>query len=557
MITIEERSQKEEERNRPAVQEKPSMSSVADTILGQLAVWDVRHIYGIAGDAIIDLMDAIAKQSALRYIGVRHESAAGFMASAEGKLTGRLGVCIGTSGPGIANMINGIADAAKDQVPLLVITGQVESQKVGTHAKQYVEQQQLMAPLSVYTASLLHPEATVDVIQRAILEALTKRGVAHVSVPKDLFAQRCSQEVRPPKGMLKHQKVENMRQFNDAIQRLSDSQRPVIYIGGGGRQSSSAIIHLAEKLGAAIIETLGAKGVVPYNHPLNLGGIGKGGTEESSRLLKEADCVLAIGANWWPKGFVPSDTQVVMIDISAASIESHPNTVCGLLGDAADLVPLLLESLPKRNRDSWQEQVQQAKAEITLGMEKERRGTGAKITPQRLIAALDETVQEDAIIAVDTGDHTLWFNRVFRATRQKVLFSGKWRTMGFGLPAAVSAKLSSPHKQVLALVGDGSFAMTMMELSTLVKYDLPVVVVVANNQALAAEKSKMKSSGLQPFGTELVNPDFAALARSFGIHGVRVDRENELNPVLQQMLAAGQSAVIDVMITDDMPPLSV
>jgi pyruvate oxidase len=540
----------------------PTTNTVAEVILAQLSSWGVKRIYGVAGDATLSLIESIGQQNSIQYIATRHETAAAFMASAEGKCTDRLAVCVGTSGPGLVNMLNGVADAAADHVPMLVITGQVKTSKIGTEAKQYIEQQQMIAPLAIYSASLLHPEATVALLQKAILEALSRKGVAHISVPKDIFNAVCTNSVHPPVGVLWNEKRQDLHQLDRATMYLSTAQKPMLVIGEGARGASGQIIRIAESLQAGIIETLGAKGVVPFQHPLNLGGIGEGGTEESRQVLLQADCVLAIGANWWPEGFVPKQTKVIHIDISPTSIEAHPEVVCGLLGDASEVLGLLQEKVRQQSqgkenqREGWYQKVQEVKKQITQNLDQERMLITSPIAPQKLISALDQTVAADAIMVIDTGDHTIWFNRIFRAQNQQVLFSGKWRTMGFGLPAAISAKLNYPEKQVVALVGDGGFSMTMMELSTVVRYGVPIVVVIVNNQSLAMEKNKMLDSGMQPFGVDLTNPNFFDLARSFGIKAIRVEREDELVPALEEALKLNQPAVLEVLTSDIMPPLT-
>ncbi len=530
--------------------------NVAEVILSQLEAWGVQHMYGVSGDAILPLLEQTGKQVKIKYFGVRHESSAAFMASAEGKCTNRLGVCIGTSGPGLANMLNGIADAAADHVPMLVITGQVEMKKVGTESKQYVEQQQLISPLAVYSAILLHPDATVTLLHKAIIEALSKRGVAHLTVPKDLFSLPCTHPIHTPVGVIRTERREDYSQLNEAIELLCASKKPIVYIGEGARSASNEVILLAEKLQAGIIETLGAKGIVPYDHPLYVGGIGEGGSEESAGILKESDCVVVIGANWWPTKFVPKNTKVINIDVSAANIELHPNVAYGIVGDAANVLPHILHQLHEHVRKEWKDKIQQAKSKIDSQLDKERSNSSTPIAPQRLIAAIDETATDDAIIVSDTGDHTVWFNRVFRAKRHYPLFSGKWRTMGFGLPAAISAKIQYPDKQVVALVGDGGFTMTMMELSTALHYDIPITVVVVNNESFGKEESSMKAKGMDTFGVKLTNPNFAQLAKSFGAEGIRVEQVKDLVPALKEAYGNKKLTIVEVMTSTNLPPFA-
>jgi pyruvate dehydrogenase (quinone)/pyruvate oxidase len=533
----------------------PKPSNVAGVLLSQLAAWGIRTIYGVAGDAVIPLLDAIRYREDVRYIAVRCESAAAFMASTEGKCTGRIGVCLGTSGPGLANMLNGIADTAADRVPMLVITGQVPRGKVGTGAKQYIDQEQLISPLAVYSASILDPNAVLTVVNKAVVEAVGKRGVAHVSVPMDVLALPCSLAAHAPTGLLQQTQPSNLSQLDACVEALNAARKPLLYIGRGARRAASAIRQLAETLQAGILETLGAKGTIPADDEWHIGGIGEGGTQEAAELLKQADCLLIIGANWYPQPYVPREIRVIKIDIDPGSIEAQPDIAHGLVGDAAHAAEQLASKLRRQDRGEWAAKVRAAKETITRRLDRERISPGGAISPQALMAALERRVAADGIIAVDTGDHTIWFNRIFRAKRQFVTFSGKWRTMGFALPAAISAKLHYPDKQVTAIVGDGCFAVTAMELSTMVKYHTPIKIIIANNHAFAAEKNKMAAAGLKPYGVDLANPDFSALARAYGIKGLKVQHPDELSDALQAMYADDQAMLLDVHITDDSPIL--
>lgn len=541
--------------------------TVAEAVLELCFRWGARRIYGVAGDAILPFLAALRQFPDIQYIGARHEAAAAMMASAESKLTGRFGVCTATSGPGIANLLNGLADAAADRVPVLAITGQVPTAKIGTGGKQDLEQQQLMAPIAVYSATLFHPEAAAEMLLRAIVTAIERKGVSHVAIPKDLWHAPWSGAVKSPLGVLVRARQRELEQLATAVQWLQSAARPMMLIGEGARGATAEIIQLSERLSAGVIETLGGKGVVPYDHPYHAGGIGEGGTMEGSRLLAEADCILVIGANWYPQGYTPRSARqrplrLIQIDAQAAHIELHPVATCGLVGDAKEVLALLLkrmeqgEGAPNRNR--WVQRLQEAKRQIVEEQDRERQLTGHPVPPQRVLAALDEMLDEDAIVTVDTGDHTVWFNRLFRAKRQEILYSGKWRTMGYALPAAISAKLANPERQVVALVGDGSFAMTGMELGTAVAHQLPIVVVILNNRLLGKEYSMMLAQGVQPFGVSLTNPDFAALARAFGAEGIRVEREDALSPALSAALHGHRHVpvVLDVICGAPVPPLA-
>ncbi|WP_202080157.1 thiamine pyrophosphate-binding protein [Caldalkalibacillus salinus] len=535
--------------------------TVAQTMLELLHVWGIENMYGVIGDATLDFIDTVAKQDKIHYYAVGSENGAAMMASTEGKLTQKLAVAVGTSGPGLANMLNGIADAAADRIPILVITGQVESSKIGTEAKQYVNQQQLIGPLAVYSEQLTHPDATVKILKKAILQAKMKKGVAHVSVPKDVFSLPCSAPIEPPVGVLERQHIEAFHQLPEATMLLANASKPMLLIGEGARAGRDWILNIAESLQAGIIETLGAKGTIPYTHPQYVGGIGEGGTLEGRDLLRQSDVVLVIGANWWPEGFVPQQSKVVQVDLAATSIEAHPNTVYGLVGDVREVLPQLYEQLQSQpsqvNREQWSHQVTRTKTTIDDQFRQERSGgdKGA-LTPQRIMAAIDQTVDTHAIMVLDTGDNTIWYNRIFQATKQDVLYSGKWRTMGYALPGAISAKINEPDRQVVAVVGDGGFQMSMSELATAVKYKIPMTIIVLNNHALAMEKHKMEQKGLQSFGASLQNPNFAELATAYGAKGRRVSENTDLISELKEAYQEPGPVVLDVHVSETMPPLT-
>lgn len=538
------------------------MTTVADVIIEQLAAWGVRHMYGVAGDAITPMLAALDRQDKIKYIAVRHEFSAGIMASTEGKCGGRLAVCLGTSGPGLVNMLNGLADASLDRIPLVVITGQVESNKMGLQAKQYINQQQMIAPLAVYSELLTHPETITEILASACIAALSKQGVAHVSIPKDLFTLPCHQPIRTPLGIIGRERKEELHELDQAAVHLSSAKKPMILIGEGARDSTQEIETLAELIQAGILESLGAKGTVNYTHPYYISGLGAGGTLEGESLLKQADCVLLVGVNWWPEGFVPKETRLIKIDISSSHIEQQAGITCGLVGDASEVLRLLIQrirdfqEIHPPQRGTWQTILNNSKARINHELERERSLDSSPLAPPRIMAALEQSVDGDAILVVDTGDHTLWFNRSFRATKQqKILYSGKWRTMGYALPAALAAKLIHPDRQVVAILGDGCLAMSMMELITAVKYELPITILVLNNQSLAMEKHKMIMEGFTPFGVDLLNPNFAQLAHSCGVLGFEVRQVDELLPKLQQALSMDKPVLIDLHTSCLMPPL--
>ncbi|MDF2714201.1 MAG: pyruvate oxidase [Paenibacillus sp.] len=534
-----------------AAQPKASASlTVAAFLLEQLAVWGVKRIYGVIGDANLHVLDELAKQDKITYVACRHEESAALMASAEAKLTGRVGVCLATSGPGIANLVNGLADAAMDRVPVLALTGQVDTDKIGTRAKQYVDQQKLLGALTDSTELVAHPDALPELLQTALTNAVTNGKLAHLAVPKDLYTRTVKGVVAPYPQHLHQQLLPPEHEITQAADMLRASTKPVLLVGRGARAASAGIIRLAKVLSAAVVTTLPARPQFPNDHELYAGGLGQAGSEASSKLMAESDLIVMLGATWWPDEYVPTEAKVLQIDKTAAMIgQGHP-LAKGIVGDIADIVPKLVKWLDLQagtDRTAWKRRVGEVSRAWNSVIEAEAGHSATPLAPQRVVQALSQACADDAVITLDTGDHTLWFNRGFQAKPgQDILISGRWRTLGWALPAAIAAKLEQPLRQAVALAGDGGVVQTLLELHTAVQYGAPIVLVVMNNSAYAMEKNRMISAGMQMLGSELSNPDFVKLAEGCGAAGFRVETVEEIDRVLRQALDCGKPALVDV-----------
>lgn len=528
--------------------------TVADFFLAQLALWGVKRIYGVLGDANLYFLDALARQNQIQYIPTLNENSAALMASAEAKLTGRLTVCTATSGPGVANLMNGLADAYTDGASVLAITGQVASDKIGTNYKQYIDQQQLVSAVSGFTTLLANPKALPDVLKKAMTISLAQGTVTHISVPKDVFIQPVQGQPYPYEAHL-HQTVQTPPQvIAKAVGLLKTAQKPMLLIGRGAQNVPQLVVSLAEKLGAGVITTEPAKRLFPNDHPLYCGGLGQAGSEAATDLLMKSDLVLILGATWWPDEYVPNQIRVVQIDQVAMNIGMGRKVEMGVVGDMAQILPILLNDLPAEGRGSWTQEVKTRNEQWKAQVEKEANQATHPIEPQRVVYALSQAVADDAIIAVDTGDHTLWFNRIFQNKKQEVLLSGTWRTLGFGLPAAIAAKLEYPQRQVVAFVGDGGVVQTLTDFVTAVRQKAPIVVVIMNNGKYSMETNRMKVTGLKEDGSHLMNPDFVAIAQACGGIGYRVERVEELDTKLKEALAANQPVIVDVQVNDTIVP---
>ncbi|MDN4492969.1 thiamine pyrophosphate-binding protein [Ureibacillus aquaedulcis] len=521
--------------------------TVAELILDQLSLFGVKRIYGVVGDATIGLIDALAKQDKIKYIAVKHESTAAFMASAEAKLTGGLGVCTATMGPGATNLLNGLGDAHADKAPVLAITGQAPSDKIGTEYPQYVDQQELMKPFAAYSANLASPDATIEVLQKAARTSLGQRVVTHLSVPKDFFMMPAKGEPRALPDVIEGASTFTKESLDQATQIMKTAKRPMILAGYGAAQASEELEKLAKLWGAGILASLGGKGVFDEASPHVLQGIGEGGNPYAGELFKEADVVLLAGTKWWPEGYVPTNARIIQIDRHFDKFVSAIPTELGIIGKTEEVLPLLTENLQGfSHSEDWVARCQEIKEKWATQNEKEGSTEGFPAHPARIIRALDRTVAPDAILALDTGDNTVWTNRNFRQKEQSVLFSGYWRTMGFGLPAAMAAKLAQPEKQVVAVVGDGGLQMVLADLLTATRYELNITVVVLNNESLQMERDKIKVANKKELGVDLTNPDFIKLAEACGWKGLRVASDKELESVLEEALNTNAPTLVDI-----------
>lgn len=525
--------------------------NTADEVLKILVDWGVRSMYGVSGDAVFPLLDAVSRQSKIKYYAAAVETGAAFMAAYEAKLTGRPGVCIATSGPGSANLVNGLADAYYDGAPVLAITGQAATGKLGTNTKQYFNQQQLFTPFTRMSELVVSPEAVCSVLVSALETAVNEKTVTHLSIPVDVWQM--------PVTGVRRARITGRRQIvgsgfagglEETAVMLNNAQRPVIIVGTRDGQDAGLCVLLADNRGAGIIIAQQAKGVIPDDNPLVMGGIGEAYVPQA---LSQADFFLLVGSAAFELKFLPPAASIMQLSDSPGDLH-YDRIDSGIIGSPGLLLRLLIKKVPpRRDREDWLAEISADRENLIRQLTADADNDEIPVHPGRLIAALNRTLAADAIIACDIGSFGHWFDRGFQAREQTVLLSTRWRSMGAGLPAAIAAKISCPEKQVIALVGDGGLLMSMPELLTAVKYRLPVTVVAANNHEYALETATMQAQGLTPFGNNILTPDFAAYAKAAGARGYRVEDPAQLESALTEALSSNEPTVVDVQVSN--PPL--
>lgn len=379
----------------------------------------------------------------------------------------------------------------------------------------------------------------------AIHTSLTQRTVSHLSIPSDLFDMTTS---ATPYPRMHHSKnLPNPSSVQKAAEVLKSAKYPMILVGTRAESTSAEpVCQLAEKWAAGILQGHGALGVVPGDVPYLLGDLGPSGHPLATSLFNQADVVLVIGSSYLPKRYSPK-VRIVQVDPYTSNLGKGVPTEMGLTGEVHTVIPLLLEQLQDHiaNMD-WIQKIYEAKPIIQEQINSEKNQPGSPIPPARIIKAVEENASAEAVIALDTGDAAIWFMRTFQASGQTILLSDHWRTMGFGLPAALAAKLCVPDKQFICFTGDGGLEMVLADLMTAVRYECPITVVLLNNQTLQMEREKSLISEYIPEATDLTNPSFTKMAQAFGWETYKVTSEDQLEPMMQQAFQSNKPAFLDI-----------
>ncbi|TDX52876.1 thiamine pyrophosphate-binding protein [Orenia marismortui] len=521
-------------------------------MIEQLSKWGVDHIYGYPGDSILKFISEL-KESPIKFYSTKNESAASLMASAESKLQEKISVCVGDGGPGTANIVNGVADAYSDRTPMLLITGQVESYNIGTNYNQFIKQLNITDSLTVYSAIVSSPEVIVDLMVKAMIEAITKGGVSHLVVPMDMWDQKTNAQPRDYLPHLDEIILPDEELINQAVDLINQAQKPIILYGRGAKECREELLQLSNKINGGLITTLAAQGMIEYQQALYLGGLGHTGNNKADNLLEEADLIIILGATWWPMNYVPREPKVIQFDAIKENIGMNHPVEIGVLANIQDSINLLLEKVSKKENQVWSDKVEGVRELYSNNLSKESKNGGKGICPKESIKAISEYISEDEIICLDSGDSVVWFGRYFSNRCKEVLISGKWRTMGFALPAALAAKINYPNLPVTAIIGDGGIGMVLAELLTAKRYNLAIRIIVFDNSVLAMEKNKMLVSNLEVDEVKLSNPDFIKLSEACGIKGVRVENINDLKKILAESKELKETMLIDIPTSNPIP----
>ncbi len=424
-------------------EEKKVEHTVSEVLINQIAEWGVKYVFGIPGTSTLGIVDAIRKSNGkVKYVQVRHEETAAFMASAYGKLTGHLAACLGISGPGATNLVTGLYDAQLDHSPVLALTGMVPRPLMGQGSIQEIDQQAFFEPLSVYNKTLMAESQTTTLATLAIKHALLDRGVAHIGIPNDVQKLPYEAEILPFEGRMPNLAYGQEEFVIEKAAKVVDSaSRPVILAGFGARGQGTKLLALASKISAPIISTFRAKGVVDGSEPLYVGCHGGVGSTAAGELMQKADLLIAIGSSFSDLSLIPQKL-TVQIDINPLMIARRYPVEVGLLGNSAVLIPKLTEKVAERQDADYLAEVVRLKQAWLEQLEKEADATKKPIRPQYIIKVLNDKIADDAVISLDVGENCWWFGRNFMMKRsQKMVMSGTLATMGFGLAWSVGCSV--------------------------------------------------------------------------------------------------------------------
>ena len=541
-------------------------STAADILIDSLHDWGVEVIFGLPGDGINGIMESLRRRhEQIRFIQVRHEEAAAFMACGYAKYSGKLGACLATSGPGGIHLLNGLYDAKLDGQPVLAITGHHYHDLIDTHAQQDVNLDRLFADVAVYNTRVMGPAHVENVVDLACRTALGYRGVAHINFPVDLQDQEVRERSKRnvanhTSDVLAHRA--RLPAENDIVRAatvLNAGKKIAILCGQGALHATDELEEVAERLGAPIIKALLGKAAVPDMSPYTTGGIGLLGTKPSQEALEECDTLLMVGTSFPYIEFLPKPgaARGVQIDLDPARIGLRYPVEVGLIGDSRRGLRALLPHLQRNENRSFLDHAQAGTKEWWKLMEERGSSQDRPMKPQVVAWELGKRLSDTAIVSSDSGTIATWFARQIPAKRgQMYSLSGNLATMANGLPYAIAAQIAYPERQCIAFVGDGGFSMLMAEFATAVKYQLPIKVIIIKNNTLGMIKwEQMVFLGNPEFGCELQPIDFVAFAKACGGTGMAIEDPVHCGRILDRALATPGPVIVEAIVDPFTPPM--
>ena len=533
-------------------------TTISDVMVETMVNWGVDTVFGMVGHSNLGLADAMRlqeKKGNLKFIGIRHEGAAAFAASAYGKLTGKPAACLTIAGPGATNLFTGMWDAKVDRAPFLALTGQVATQVVGTGNFQEVDLVSAFSSVADFNHRVQTDSPHAELIGLSIKHAILNKGVSHLTFPDEIQVLPANNSTASDsKGRMPNLAISPPKEeLNKANALIKKAKKPTVIIGHGARNASQEILNFAEKIGAPIMTTFKAKGAVSDNHPLACGVLGKSGTPLAAHFMSSADLLIVFGASFAQHTGILESIPTIQVDHDPLALAKFNAISVRVLGDIDTTASLLNESLDDSTI------AQQPEKEIKTRWtdwrkEKENRANeaSANVTPSKIFVELNKRVPKKGVMCVDVGNNAYSFGRYFESSDHRFLLSGYLGSIGFALPASIGAWAATKGKlPIVAVAGDGGFGQYMAELTTLVQYNIPVKLIIINNNQLAKISKEQRSGEFDVWKTDLSNPNFSDFAQSCGMKGLRAENNAEVEDKMKELFQTEGPVLLEIITDPD------
>lgn len=526
--------------------------TVGETLIEGLENIGVRNVYGVVGDSLNAITDALFRRKVIEWIHVRHEEAAAFAAGAAAQITGELAVCVGSCGPGNMHLINGLYDAHRSGAPVLAIAAQIPSAEIGSNYFQETNPQALFKDCSYFCETVNKPEQLPTLLYTAIQTAIIKRGVVVLIISGDVASQAFGSEanpfhmekvvcpiILPPKTELA--KIATI---------LNESKKVTLFCGYGTKGAHESLIQFAKTLQSPIVHTLRAKECVEYDNPFDVGMTGLIGFSSGYYAMEDCDTLVLLGTSFPYRAFYPKKARIIQIDNNSSQLGRRTRIELGVVGDVKATLDALLPMLHQKTDNTFLDKARghYTRARKELDFLAVPSAKKAPIHPQYLARVLSEEAGDDAVFTCDVGTQTAWAARYLKMNgKRRLLGSFNHGSMANALSQAMGAQVADKKRQVIAMCGDGGFAMLMGEILTLVQYQLPVKIIILNNSVLGFVQLEMMANGFMNYGVDLKNPNFATLAEAVGIKGIRIEDSATLQEGIQAALRHKGPVIVDVV----------
>lgn len=531
----------------------------AEIVVECLKKEDVKVIFGIPGGTIMPVYDVFYSENSIKHILTRHEQGAAHAAEGYARATGKVGVCIATSGPGATNLVTGLANAHLDSIPLVAFTGQVPTSLIGTDAFQEVDISGITLPITKNSYVVRNVKNLARIVQEAFYIARTGRpGPVLIDFPKDIQLAKTEFKYPESVGLNSYKPTfsGNVKQIKAAAQEISKAKKPIIYAGGGviSSNASSELRDLVIKTNIPITTTLMGLGCFPETHPLSLGMLGMHGTAYANYAVSAADLIIALGARFDDRitgklDEFASKAKIIHVDIDPAEVGKNISVDIPIVGDIKNVLKKLNEYVHKKKETEWLKTVEDFKKKYPL-----KYNNNEELKPQYIMETINKISKDKTIIVTSVGQHQMWAAQYYQYTEPRsFISSGGLGTMGYGFPAALGAKMGCPEKTVICISGDGSFQMNQQEIATAINNNLAITVIIMNNGFLGMVRQWQEFFFDKRYAETTLNgnPDFVKLVEAYGGTGIRVNKKQELYPALEKALSLDKFVLIDCLISKE------